>query len=82
MLVKLNIRRMPNITAMQYYSPKANKTAQIPYEKLGKLRLFYNARLLYFRKKPIPAAEGNAVFPVFKSNVGVSLERSESKAFF
>jgi hypothetical protein len=44
MLVMLNIRRMPNITAMQYYSPKANKTAQILYEKLGKLRLFYNAR--------------------------------------
>jgi len=25
-----------NITAKQYHSPQANKTAQLPYEKLGK----------------------------------------------
>ena len=28
-------RRKPNITAKQYHSPQANKTAQLPYGKLG-----------------------------------------------
>ena len=34
-------RRKPNITAKQYNSPKANKTAQLPYEKLGKAGAFF-----------------------------------------
>ena len=36
-------RRKPNITAKQYPSPQANKTAQLPYGKLRKGSAFFHA---------------------------------------
>ena len=36
-----NTRHKPNITAKQYHSPKANKTAELPYEKFGNMTDFF-----------------------------------------